>query len=286
MLQESNMAVTRRHTLVVAGSNLGKKVGRFSWFRSFQAIGIGFAKSFSLRSSQPDSLQFQNTGSFMKLDRVRVAMKTACLLSIPLLGARDLSAAPNIQDLGVTVSISGEVSDMSNQTWSQGMAFQVFFRDIGYTGKVTRVLLERKADEQLTVWVGLRELTVTIRNTTISGRRHRANCGPLQVVMGNQDVAWLALQVKCDHANHEIQLLPDRTQFGFTPDNWSIGSPSWVKASGIGMTQSRVVAGLRDGLAAQRTEFERQIIDVAPTIFETVVTHVEQHLEEEVAAAR
>ena len=213
-----------------------------------------------------------------------VALRIACMNYIVLLGAIGQSFAVEVEEVAMKVPVTGAVNDMANQTYAQGIALHVNFRDIRYEGQVARLLVERKAADRMTVWVGLRDMEVTIHSTTISGRRHRARCGPMQVVIGSQETAWMAFHV-AQQDGEELRLLRELTQFGFSDANWSIGNPAWVNASGIGMTQSRVVSGLRSGLASQRSEFERQILEVAPTIFESIATHVREHLEKQLLVA-
>jgi hypothetical protein len=176
--------------------------------------------------------------------------------------------------LGTSFQIQGKVPDMQQQIESSGFAFQVALRDIQYSGTIRRTVIEPTAADRMTVWVAIQDAILTIHRTDIDGRRHSAQCGPLELVLGSRRDLWIAFEVEriTEAGAQTLKLL--RTRFRLPRDNWSVGSPSWVKTSGFGMTQGKVVSGLRGGLAKRTGSVEKQLIGAAPEIFSQVQTTI------------
>ncbi len=219
---------------------------------------------------------------------MNVAWKKQVLVLVTslLAGLMASMALAETKDLDATFKVTGEVRDMWQYTNSNGFSFRVDFRDIRYQGEVQRTLLEHKEPGQLTVWLALRDTTLTIDRTDINGPRHSAQCGPLQLIMGNRRDLWLAFDCEYQVENNQATLTVQNTRFGLPPDNWSIGSPSWVSTSGFGMTQGRVIDGLRSGLFSNSDTIVAELINVAPEIFAQVEDRVEQSLMPETLAQK
>jgi len=185
------------------------------------------------------------------------------------------NAGEKTLDLGTTFQIQGKVPDMQQQIESSGFTFKVQLRDIKYSGKIKRTLVEPTSADRMTVWVSLKDAVLTIRHTDINGKRHSAECGPLKLTLGNRRDLWIAFDV--ERSDDKLQLL--KTRFELPRDNWSVGSPSWVTTQGFGMTESKVVSGLRGGLSKRGESVEKQLIRVAPDIFAQVQHEIADELE-------
>jgi hypothetical protein len=196
------------------------------------------------------------------------ARKCYLLLAFGLLFS--ISSGPlraETTDLGATFEISGKVANVQQVTNSSGYSFNVTFSGITYKGNVQRTLLERTDDRHVTIWLALRDTVLTIQSTDIAGGRRGASCGPLELVMGSQRELWLAFDLEQkDEGQSELV----STRFGLPSDNWAVGTPSWVQTWGLGMSEGRVVSGLRSGLMENPRGIEQQLIATAPEIFTQV----------------
>lgn len=174
-------------------------------------------------------------------------------------------------DLGARFQIAGGVADMAHSATQSGYTFRVDLKGLQYSGNVTRTLLERKESDKVTLWLALRDVRLTIARTDVVGQPGSAHCGRLDLVLGHRKDLWLAFDIVEDHEGSASGLLVRDVRFSLPPDNWSIGSPASVQVRGFGMTQERVVSGLRKGLADRRSHVEARLIDAAPEILAQVV---------------
>ncbi len=167
------------------------------------------------------------------------------------------------------VNVSGRIADMTQTTTASGYRFRVGLSGLSYKGRVDRALLEQKDPGKLTIWLALRDIVITINRTSISGRPGRATCGPITIRLGHRRDLWIAYDFKTTpEAKQPLQFV--KTRFSLPADNWAVGSPSWVKVSGFGMSRSKVVTGLRSGLIENKNQIEKRMIDVAPTMLAKV----------------
>ena len=147
-------------------------------------------------------------------------------------------------DLNVDARIAGRVADMSHIANGGGHAFNVTLSGLSYDGRVTRTVLEQSRAGEVTLWLALRDVRLSIARTDIVGRPGSARCGQLDLVLGNRQELWLAVDVARD-ADRPSGLAVKDVRFDLPHDNWSIGVPASVHARGLGLTERRVVSGLR-----------------------------------------
>jgi hypothetical protein len=172
--------------------------------------------------------------------------------------------------VGSKVSVSGRIADMMQMTTASGYQFRVGLSGLSYRGRVDRALLEQKDPGKLTIWLALRDIVITINSTSISGRPGRATCGPIKIRLGHRRDLWIAYDFKQANEGKEPSLKLIKTRFSLPAENWSVGSPAWVKVSGFGMSRSKVVTGLRSGLIENKKQIEKRMIDVSPTMLSKV----------------
>ena len=185
-----------------------------------------------------------------------------------LLGISSGPLRAETTDLGAAFEISGKVANVQQVTNSSGYSFNITFSGITYKGKVQRTLLEQVDDQHATIWLALRDTVLTIQSTDIAGGRRGASCGPLDLVLGSQRELWLAFDLEQKDGASELSLAG--TRFGLPSDNWAVGTPSWVQTRGFGMSEGRVVSGLRSGLLENPRGIEQQLIATSPEIFAQV----------------
>lgn len=175
-------------------------------------------------------------------------------------------ACGELRDLGTRFVVSGKIADMRRVERRSGQTLQVTMRGLSCRGRVDRTLVEQKADGRITFWLALSDLKLTIQRTEIEGHTARARCGPMTILLGNRRNLWLALDVEQRAGGRPSGFKLLSTRFRLPADNWSIGTPSWVQTSGFGMNRQNVVAGLRKGLANNRSRIEQRLIQFAPTM--------------------
>jgi hypothetical protein len=163
----------------------------------------------------------------------------------------------------VTASeIAGQVGDIHDTTDSSGYRFQVALRNLSYVGQADRTLLERKADGSFTIWLAFRDIRLTIGQISMSGQPGSATCGPTALHIGQQREIWVAFDFQRD-ADVTQALTFSGSRCQIANDNWAIGSPAWVRTSGLFMSRGKVASGVRSGLAGQRQRIEQELQRIA-----------------------
>ena len=186
-------------------------------------------------------------------------------------------AAESIE-FGSAGAVAGRVADMKQQTQTMGQTFHIGFNGISYDGAVDRAVIEDATAESLTVKLALRNISLTINNIRIDGKRRGAQCGPMLLTLGTEREIWITFQVKRTLEDGKTKLIVQGANFELPSDNWRIGSPSWVKPWGFGMTESRVVSGLRSGLASNRKSIEWQLGEESAGMFGQVEERLVEYL--------
>ena len=189
------------------------------------------------------------------------ARRVVAFASMALLIAAD-STAGETSLIGEDSEIGGPVADIHDSTQSSGFRFSVALRAVQYEGQKDRTLLEQHEDGSLTIWVAFRDIQLTIGQISLSGQPGSATCGPLAMRIGHQREIWVAFDF--DHqsdVNQTLKLSGSRCRIA--DDNWLIGSPAWVRTSGFFMTESKVINGVRSGLAGKRARIEQELQRIA-----------------------
>ena len=182
-------------------------------------------------------------------------------------------------EFGSAGAIAGRVPNMKHQTRTMGQTFHIGFNGISYAGAVDRAVIENATPQCLTVKMALRSISLTINDIRIDGQRRGAQCGPMRLTLGTQRELWITFTVKRTLEDGETRLTVEEANFELPSDNWRIGSPSWVRPWGFGMTESRVVSGLRSGLASNRSAIEWQLGEESASMFSQVEERLVAHLE-------
>jgi poly(3-hydroxybutyrate) depolymerase len=176
--------------------------------------------------------------------------------------------ADSIPEVVPSDALAGTVADAQQTTHSEGMSFNVRLRGISYRGRLTRAIIEARSSDRVTVLLTMRNVTIVVNRTYISGEGRSATCGPLKIVLGHRRDLPISFEVEPVVADRRLRLKLHSTRFRLPRDNWSVGSPEWVSASGLGMTEDRVAQGLQSGLYADPGRFEREIIAAVPRMLE------------------
>ena len=186
-----------------------------------------------------------------------------------LITGQFLFAAESVP-IDVNFTVSGTLQNMQQQVQKNGVAFQCVFQNLSYRGEVTRAVVEQKSSEQATLWLGLKNLQLSIQGISLAGSVGQANCGPLQLMMGHRKELWIAFDLARVEQNGQPQLTVQGTRFQLPPDNWTFGEPAWVRTSGLLMNERNVREGLRNGLRNSRQRVEHGMIQGAPGLLTKV----------------
>jgi len=170
--------------------------------------------------------------------------------------------------------LTGRLNDMFDSTSVQGRSFSVRFSGISYYGQVERVQIKAFADERVNVQLGLRNITLTVGGTSISGARQSAYAGPINIGIGHNRTVWLSLDVTPYIENRQLRLRLVNSSFSIPSDSYYVTQPAGVSVQGLGMTQERVVSGLTSGLYGARGRIENEVRAIVPNI----VRQLEQQL--------
>lgn len=170
--------------------------------------------------------------------------------------------------------LTGRLNDMFDSTSVQGRSFSVRFSGISYYGQLERVQIKAYAKDLVNVQLGLRNITLTISGTSISGARQSAYAGPINIGIGHNRTVWLGIDVTPYIENKKLRLRLVGTNFSIPSDSYYVTQPAGVSTQGLGMTQDRVVSGLTSGLYGARGRIENEVRAIVPNI----VQQLEQQL--------
>ena len=188
-------------------------------------------------------------------------------------------------DLSAEFPVSGSIANLQQTAERAGLEFQVTLRNLAYTGRVTRSVLQHDRADRATLWLGLRDVTLTVERTDIAGRTGSAACGPMKLVLGNRRELWIAFDVARVVQDGQARPALQNVRFQLPPDNWQIGAPAWFRGNGLGMTEERVVEALREGLTKDRHRVEQAVIKAAPAML-AYTARSSQHQQKVIEAVR
>jgi len=170
----------------------------------------------------------------------------------------------------------GKLPDVTESTEAQGREFRVHMTNIRYEGEVGRASIQAYTKDRLNVQLGLRNVRVTIGRTTLTGKRHFAQAGPMTVVIGNRRPVWLSFDVTPEVIDRKLKFKHIDTKFRIPSDNWYITSPANVSTQGFGMTKGKVSKGLVEGLYGKKSSLEEQVSSLIPQL----ITQLEKQIED------
>lgn len=214
------------------------------------------------------------------LSSTKLTLFSSCFLLLSCLAVNRVGQA-GVKDLNNSFPMSGSVDDVRHAFSSSGYQFDVRFTQVKYAGQVEQTLLQQEETEPDKVWFGMRDMDLTIGQTSITGRRHSARAGPFKIQLGQSDVVWMSVEVDQSEEGEGAnppKLILGTVEFRLPPGDWAVKSPSWVQTRGFGMTESKVVDGLRSGLQRNPRSIEEQFMNQVPDLFAKVEVDVQKAL--------
>lgn len=171
--------------------------------------------------------------------------------------------------------LTGRLNDMFDSTVAQGRSFGIRFSGISYRGQLDRVLARGYAKDRVLIQLGARNIVLTIGGTSVTGERHAAQAGPINVMIGFQRPVWLNLELQPFIADRRIRMKVISSAFQIPPDNFSVSQPAGVSTQGFGMTEEAVSSGLVSGLYGARARMEKEVLAIVPGIVEQLEKSLE-----------
>jgi dienelactone hydrolase len=162
--------------------------------------------------------------------------------------------------------LTGRLGDISDSTEAQGYSFSVYMSGLSYRGQLARANVKAYHKDRLNIQLGLSNVVVTIGGTSLSGQRHSAQAGPINVVIGHQRPVWLSFDVTPYVENRKLRFRHVGTSFNIPSDNFYVTAPGGVSTQGFGMTEAKVSNGLVSGLYGRRAMMEQKVAAVVPNL--------------------
>lgn len=166
--------------------------------------------------------------------------------------------------------LAGRLNDMFDSTVAQGRSFNIQFSGLSYRGNLERVLTRGSGKDRILVQLGVRNVTITIGGTYITGQRHSAQAGAINIVIGHREPVWLNLELSPYVQERQLRLKLIGAKFQIPPDNFYVTQPAGVSVQGFGMTQDAVVSGLTSGLYGARGRIENEVLTIVPGIVKQI----------------
>lgn len=184
--------------------------------------------------------------------RLGNTMLDALAMSIPELLPKDL--------------LRGSLADIYDGTVVEGRQFNITFGSISYSANVWRVRLNAYRKDRLNVQIGVQNAVLRIGGTSVVGRSHSAQTGPIDIVIGHREPVWLSFDVTPYIKDRQLKLRQVGTRFDIPYDNWYVTAPAGVSVRGFGMTRDKVSQGLVSGLYGNKARIEREVRSLVPSL--------------------
>jgi pimeloyl-ACP methyl ester carboxylesterase len=162
--------------------------------------------------------------------------------------------------------LSGRLNDMFDSTSVRGRSFSIRFSGISYSGALERVVIQAVGTNRLRIQLGLRNILLSIASTSISGARHSAQAGTINIGIGHNQTVWLTLDTTPVIENRRLRLRLAGTSFSIPSNSYYVTQPAGVSVQGFGITQEMVVNGLISGLYGARARIEGEVRNIAPSL--------------------
>jgi predicted esterase len=166
--------------------------------------------------------------------------------------------------------LTGQLNDMFDSTVTQGRSFGIRFSGISYRADLERVLTKGIGKDRLLVQMGIRNVVLGIGGTSVSGERHSAQAGPINIIIGQRAPVWLSLELTPYIENRQIRLKQVGASFQIPADNFYVTGPAGISTQGFGMTESAVRDGLVSGLYGARGRIENEVLQIVPGIIKQI----------------
>ena len=168
--------------------------------------------------------------------------------------------------------VSGYVGGVHQSTRLGGiLPIDVALSGLKYYGHLERVKVTPMAPNRLIVQAALRNVTMTVSNSQLSGKvLLSASAGPMNIVIGHRAPVWVTLELQPYVENRQIHLNLSNMDFKIPSDNWYVTEPSGVHVRGLPFLNGRVSDGLVEGVYSRKGEIERQVLNAIPPMVQNL----------------
>jgi hypothetical protein len=156
--------------------------------------------------------------------------------------------------------------------------FDVELSGLTYRGQLEQVRLTTQRDGWATLQLGLRNVTLQVAETSVTGRLTSATAGPMDIVVGNREAVWITAQVRPYIEQHQFRLELGETSLQIPDDNWYVTTPS-VVGNGLPFLRSRVADSVGRKMVSdaygRKHEIESQMKAAVPQLLAKIETKLE-----------
>jgi dienelactone hydrolase len=185
------------------------------------------------------------------------------------------NAAPGLIPESV---MSGAAPDVRKAERAFLTQLDVVISGISYQGSVERVVVATSNHGWITLSLGLRNMTMEIGSSQVSGGLVSAAAGPMQIVIAQQRPVWLVMQLRPYVQDRKLRFELGQTSFSIPADDFYVTTPQ-VEAQGLPFVRGRVAQSftskLVSGAYERKGEIEAKVLASAPI----VVQHIEAKLD-------
>lgn len=171
--------------------------------------------------------------------------------------------------------LQGSLDDIYDATVVEGRHFNITFGGISYAADLWRVRFQAYRKDRLNVQIGVSNARLRIGGTSVIGRDHSAQTGPIDIVIGHRAPVWLSFDVTPYIADRSLKLKLVASRFDIPYDNWYVTYPAGVSVRGFGMTRDKVANGLVEGLYGNKARIEREVENIVPQLVKAIEDKLE-----------
>ncbi len=182
-------------------------------------------------------------------------------------------------------ALQGSIRDIYQTTTASGRTFRVALSGVTYEAQLVRAALKAWRKDRLNIQLGLRNVVLTIRSSSMVGSGRSAVTGPIYIVIGNRRPVWLNMDVTPFVADGKLKLRLVAANFPIPNDNWYVTPPSGIRTSGFGMTRERVSSGLVSGLYGSKSRIESEVVAAIPAMLRELEENLDLSPVNDVAAS-
>jgi hypothetical protein len=183
-----------------------------------------------------------------------------------------------IPDMVPEAALAGAQPNIHQTSRGVMTQFDIELSGLSYHGQLEQVRVLTQHDGWATLQLGLRNVTLRVAETAVTGRLTSATAGPMDIVIGNREAVWITAQVRPYIEEHQLRLELGETSLNIPDDNWYVTTPS-VVGNGLPFLRSRVADGVGRKMVSdaygRKHEIESQIKATVPQLLAKIETKLE-----------
>ncbi len=192
------------------------------------------------------------------------------------------SLTSNLPEMLPQNALSGAVGGSQHAAHAGLMTLQMNLSGMSYHGQLERVTIDCRNDGWMVLHLGLRNMTLEVQQSQLSGTFVSATAGPMYVTIGQKRPVWLSVPLKPYVESGHLRFESTTPEFAIPADDFHVSTPS-VEAHGLPIIKrgvsSRFQEQLVSGAYERKPEIERMVIASAPKIVSRLEARLDQEFE-------